>query len=459
MEPITKHDPSPLLIHDLKVTVQRTSLVYPPQQTENRSMFLSNIDQVLNFDVQTIHFFPSHKDFPPEIVAQRVKSALERLLVPYDFLAGRMKFNPEVRRLELDCNRNGAGFVLASSECSLEEIGDLVYPNPAFKDLVTSTVDQLAEDDQPLCILQVTSFKCGGFAIGTSTNHATFDGIGYKSFLENLAAMAADKPLTISPCNDRQLLAARNPPHVTFPHPELLKLDSTIPCNAPVFHSTEEPLDFKIFRLSSRHVSDLKDKAKKCPDSRVSSFNAVTAHIWRCKALSSSLHRDTINHINDGDDDELERVSTILYAVNIRPRLVPPLPESYVGNAVLSAYGSGKCRELKEGPFWRLVQMVGEGAKRMTEEYVRSCIDWGEMNKGYPHGEFLISSWWRMGFDEVEYPWGKPKYSCPVVHHRKDIILLFPDIQDKNAVNVLVALPTKQMNNFQALFHYFLTNP
>lgn len=104
--------------------------------------------------------------------------------------------------------------------------------------------------------------------------------------------------------------------------------------------------------------------------------------------------------------------------------------------------------------------MVSDGAKRMTDEYARSVIDWGELYKGFPQGEVLVSSWWRLGFAEVEYPWGKPRYSCPVVYHRKDIILLFPDIDNEEegggGVNVLVALPPKEMDKFQTLFHKVL---
>ncbi|KAJ6322527.1 hypothetical protein OIU77_012380 [Salix suchowensis] len=279
--------------------------------------------------------------------------------------------------------------------------------------------------------MQVTSFKCGGFAIGISTSHATFDGISFKTFLDNLAAVAGGKPLAVPPCNDRELLAARSPPRVTFPHPELLKLQTRLgqELNPP------------------GNISDLKEKAKTSPSARISGFNVVTAHIWRCKALSHDLE------VQDPD-----RVSTILYAVNIRPRLIPPLPVSYAGNAVLTAYASARCRELREGPISKLVEMVAEGAKRITDEYARSAIDWGEIYKGFPHGEFLISSWWKLGFDEVEYPWGCPRYSCPVVYHRKDIILLFPDIDDKNSsVNVLVALPKKQMEKFETLFHDYLS--
>ncbi|OAY32219.1 omega-hydroxypalmitate O-feruloyl transferase [Manihot esculenta] len=445
--------PTPLL-QDLKITIHDTFLIFPSQRTLKKSIFLSNIDQVLNFNVQTLHFFPSHKDFPPHLVADKLKVTLEKLLLTYDFLAGRLKVNPETGRLEIDCNAAGAGFVVASSDCSLDEVGDLVYPNPAFGQLILQTMDILGNEDQPLCIFQVTSFRCGGFAIGISTNHVTFDGLSFKTFLDNLAAVAAGEPLAVVPCKDRQLLAARCPPRVSFPHPELLKLNIPLAqeLNASVFDLSKEALDFKIFRLTSTEISNLKEKVKVhnvTGGVRISSFNLVTAHIWRCKALSYEEE--------GGGGEDLERVSTILYAVNIRPRLAPPLPASYAGNAVLTAYASAKCRELEEGPLSRLVEMVGEGAKRMTDEYARSVIDWGEINRGFPHGEFLVSSWWRLGFEEVKYPWGCPRYSCPLVYHRKDIILLFPDTIDKNGVNVLVALPSKQMGKFEILFHKFLS--
>ncbi|KAK6231983.1 hypothetical protein QQP08_016688 [Theobroma cacao] len=443
----------PSLLQDLKITIQNVSLVFPSQQTERKSMFLSNIDKVLNFPVETVHFFPSHKDFPPHLVAEKLKSTLARLLVPYDFLAGRLRSNPETGRLEIDCNAAGIGFAVASSEYTMDSLGELVYPNPAFGQLILKRMDNLEQDDQPLCIVQVTSFRCGGFAMGMFTNHVTFDGLSFKIFLDNLGALAADKPLAVIPCNDRELLAARSPPCVSFPHLELAKfLDSNV--NHPVFDATSEALDFKVFRLTSGNIADLKEKAKASggthKDARITGFNVVTALVWLCKALS--WDEETTQERNNNADRE----STLLYAVNIRPRLIPPLPRSYTGNAVLTAYATAKCKEIEEWPFSRLVEMVSEGAKRMTDEYARSAIDWGEIYQGFPNGEFLVSSWWKLGFDEVDYPWGRPRYSCPVVFHRKDIILLFPDIDENNGVNVLVSLPSKEMSKFQSLFLNYL---
>ncbi|CAF1786821.1 unnamed protein product [Brassica oleracea var. botrytis] len=82
---------SSLLLHDLKVTVKESSRFFPSEETlthERKSMFLSNVDQVLNIDVQTVHFFQQNKEYPPEVVAEKVKKALVRAMDVYEFLAG-----------------------------------------------------------------------------------------------------------------------------------------------------------------------------------------------------------------------------------------------------------------------------------------------------------------------------------------------------------------------------------
>ncbi|CAJ1793450.1 unnamed protein product [Sphenostylis stenocarpa] len=431
---------SPSLLQDLKVTIDETSTIFPSTETEKKSLFLSNIDKVVNFDVDTVHFFAANKDFPPQKVAQKLKKALEDALVFYDFLAGRLNLNPETERLEIDCSAKGAVFVVGSSEYKLSEIGDLAYPNPAFAQLFHKSKEP---GDLPLCVAQLTSFKCGGFAMGFATSHTAFDGLSFKTFLDNLAALAANKPLAVIPCHDRHLLAARSPPRVTFPHPELIELDNLATgIESSVFDASKEELDFRVFKLTSDNILSLKEKAKGSINGSATGFNVITAHIWRCKALSAPY--------------DPARSSTILFAVDVRSKLNPPLPKGYTGNAVLTAFAVAKCEELEKSEFSRLVEMVKEGAERMSDEYARSIIDCGELHNGFPNGEVLVSSWWRLGFEEVEYPWGKPKYCCPVVHRRKDIILLFPPFGAGDGINIIVALPPKEMDKFGSLFHMFL---
>ncbi|CAI8613568.1 unnamed protein product [Vicia faba] len=145
----------PLLL-DMKVTIHKTSMVFPSKQTEKKSLFLSNIDKVLNFDVKTVHFFEANNDFPPEIVTEKLRKALEDALVDYEFLAGRVKMNSETNRLEIDCSAEGVGFVVASSEYTLDQIGDLAYPNEAFTQFVHNTKEFLKIGDIPLCVVQLS---------------------------------------------------------------------------------------------------------------------------------------------------------------------------------------------------------------------------------------------------------------------------------------------------------------
>lgn len=142
---------------DLKITFQEQSLVFPSQETQKKSIFLSNIDQILNYNIPTAHFFKPNPDFPPENVAEKLRVALERVLVSYEFMAGRLKLNQENSRLEIDCNEAGAGFVVASSEFSLDEIMEfLVHPNLGYRQLAIEKIESLGPGfDQPLCVFQV----------------------------------------------------------------------------------------------------------------------------------------------------------------------------------------------------------------------------------------------------------------------------------------------------------------
>ncbi|XP_020093422.1 omega-hydroxypalmitate O-feruloyl transferase [Ananas comosus] len=453
---------TPPPLHDLKVTLLRSTTIHPKERKERRLMFLSNIDKVLNFEVETVDFFVANSEFPPEAVVEKLRSALEEALTQYDFLAGRLcSDQKENGRLAIDCNAAGLELIAAASELNLKEIGDLEYPNPAFGQLVPRTGRPENEEikrgvgEQPLIAFQVTSFKCGGFAVGITNNHITFDGISFLAFLRNLAALAASLPLPSPPFTDRRLLSARSPPLVAFPHPELLPFPTTTTATATttttLFSSpSSHRLSFYLFRLRPAHIATLKSKAAAAA-AAATSFSVVAAHLWRCKALSA-----TSSAACKEEDEEY----TLGYAVDVRGRLVPPLPSAYAGNAVVGARASAPRRELGEegsAAFARLVGRVRGAAERVTDSYARSAVDWGELHEGAPRADVFISSWWRLGFGDVEYPWGRPLYTCPVVGPQRDVVLLFPVLGGvEKGVNVLVALPPEDADKFRSLFYDFL---
>ena len=148
---------------DLRVKLAgEPSVIQPAEATDRRSFFLSNIDQVLLFTEETVHFF-AYNRFPFEDIVVLLKSTLSRLLVKhYEFLAGRLRLNPEQGRFEIDCNAAGALFAVANSELGMEDLKDITYPNPVFKQLLPlhHGHEELAAEaqriqDLPLCFLQV----------------------------------------------------------------------------------------------------------------------------------------------------------------------------------------------------------------------------------------------------------------------------------------------------------------
>ena len=60
--------------------------------------------------------------------------------------------------------------------------------------------------------------------------------------------------------------------------------------------------------------------------------------------------------------------------------------------------------------------MVKEAVDRVTDDYVKSAIDWLEVSKGIPatcNGNFYISAWRKLPFGELDFGFGKPIHGGP----------------------------------------------
>jgi hypothetical protein len=89
--------------------------------------------QMLAFTVETLYFYPANPEKPNTTVAVTLREALSKVLVHYDFLAGRVKLNEIEMRMEINRNNAGAQFSSASCDLTLQELGDVTAPNPMFR--------------------------------------------------------------------------------------------------------------------------------------------------------------------------------------------------------------------------------------------------------------------------------------------------------------------------------------
>jgi shikimate O-hydroxycinnamoyltransferase len=163
--------------------------------------------------------------------------------------------------------------------------------------------------------MQVTFLKCGGAAVGMAMHHAAMDIGGAFHFLETWSAFCRDGDRAVVvdlPCHDRMLLSPRDPPVVS---PGTL----SVFCPTLTLSDSSGPLVTEVFVLGKAQIAALK---RTCGG--VSTFCAVTAHLWRCMCLARAARR-------------LPQDSTtrLVFAANVRRSLKPPLPNNYFGNAVI----------------------------------------------------------------------------------------------------------------------------
>ena len=144
---------------ELSVKQGQPTLVQPSEETEKGLYYLSNLDQNIAVIVRTIYCFKSDSRGNEEAV-EVIKKALSDVLVHYYPLAGRLTISQEAK-LIVDCTGEGAVFVEAEADCTIEEIGDITKPDPV-------TLGKLVYDipgaknilEIPPLIAQVCLFVC-----------------------------------------------------------------------------------------------------------------------------------------------------------------------------------------------------------------------------------------------------------------------------------------------------------
>ncbi|KAK3021628.1 hypothetical protein RJ639_046352 [Escallonia herrerae] len=402
-------------------------VVFPEKPTNRRRIFLSNIDLGLVAYQESVAFYdPPSNQMSFSESCQRLHHALCRLLVKYDFFAGRLVPSLEdSRRLEIDCNGAGAMFATATTETELSQLIDCMAPRPALEQFVAF----------------LTQLKCGSLALTSRYNHCVLDGVGVREIQGNIAALTRGEELVIIPNPDRTIFRARNPPIVNHPHHEYSRGTDTdnlytVHCRSGI--GIEQCPNCLVY-LSPHRIANLKKaglgegKLQNC-----TTFEVVAAKIWKTRSIALEM------------DDE--KVSTMLFPVDTRKRMVPQAPKGFAGNALIPGFARARVRELKDEENDALVKKVREGVERLNDEYIRSSIDWLEVNKGVPCREesFSLVSWWRLGYEEDEFAWGKIKYSTPIVV-KPGLVFLLPGPQGEGGLNICLELPEHQFEEFRRI--------
>jgi shikimate O-hydroxycinnamoyltransferase len=143
----------------MAVEVATSELVAPSEATPRRALWLSNLDLgARNGYSPTVYFFRAPGGgggARPEAFfsAAVLRAALARALVPFYPFAGRLRAGCDDGRAEIDCNAEGALFVVSRSDAELDDF-DGFAPSRAMRDMFVPPYDN-AGADSPLLMLQV----------------------------------------------------------------------------------------------------------------------------------------------------------------------------------------------------------------------------------------------------------------------------------------------------------------
>nr|XP_043627767.1 shikimate O-hydroxycinnamoyltransferase-like isoform X2 [Erigeron canadensis] len=302
--------------------------------------------------------------------------------------------------------------------------------------------------DQLVGYMLVTRFKCGGVSLGCGLHHTLSDGLSSLHFINTWSDTARGLSVAIPPFNDRTLLRARDPPTPLFDHVEYHPPPSMITTTKI---QKSPSASTSILRLTLDQINVLKSKGKGDGSMYHSTYEILAAHLWRCACKARGL---------------VDTQPTKLYvATDGRSRLIPPLPQGYLGNVVFTATPIAKSGEFKSESLADTARRIHKELARMDDQYLRSAIDYLEtvpdlqaLVRGptyFACPNLNINSWTRLPIYEANFGWGRPIFMGPASILYEGTIYIIPDPSGDRSVSLAVCLDPDHIALFEKYLYDF----
>ncbi|XP_047065159.1 acyl transferase 1-like [Lolium rigidum] len=425
----------------------KPELVVPARATPQEVKSLSDVDnqQDLRLYVTILEFFRRRVPGVPEQTAASsiIKAALAEALVYYYPVAGRLRELPGGDKLVVDCTAEGVVFVEAHADVRLVELGvPLEPPYPCVDQLLCDVGDVRAVVGKPLLYLQMTEFRCGGFAIALTMCHSIVDAFGKVQLLKCIIDLARGQEVpTILPSWERHLLVSSS--EATSESYQVDNDATSPPAHAQLI--TLEGMVTRSFLFGSREIAALRGALPKRLARSATLFELITAVLWRCRTAA-------LEYVPD------ERVF-VAFVTNARGswKRNPPLPAGFYGNALFGTVAEAAAGELCGGSLADAVELVREAKLRVTDEHVRSVLD--IMARGKRELEvamnrtFILSDITRCGDASLDLGWaervgGGVPMAGDIITRLSSVYMSCKDANDEERIMVPMVLPEHAMGIF-----------
>uniref|UniRef100_A0A0E0E5X2 Uncharacterized protein n=1 Tax=Oryza meridionalis TaxID=40149 RepID=A0A0E0E5X2_9ORYZ len=333
--------------------------------------------------------------------AETVRRALSRALVHYYPLAGHVVVTGDCDgggdNVVLSCTGEGGGvpFVAATASCRLDDVDD--GDDLPLADLAIWYGGESCQMSDPLLMMQVTEFECGGFVVGVTWNHGVADTYGLAQFLRAVGELACGLP---SP----SVIPVRYDESM----PEIPTQRAPVALKAPLAHIDFAYCDIVIpWSFVNRVKAEFASRNGGGGRRHCSVFDVVTAAIWQCctRAIHGRRRSDA--------------PAVLLFAVNARPHI--GAKDGYYGNCITRQVVASTADAVANGDIVDVVKLVNDAKERIPEELLR----WQQqaqqgVHDGGGEGLFVgpmhrlyVSSWAGLGLDGIDFGGGRPARVIP----------------------------------------------
>ncbi|PUZ46337.1 hypothetical protein GQ55_7G063500 [Panicum hallii var. hallii] len=375
-----------------RVTKSLPFLVAPSEATPAGALRLTSMDSALvSLPMAALLVFKH----PVDQLAEILRQALSRALVPYYPIAGRLSAG--AHGLSIACTGEGVVFVGASATCTLRD-ARLSDSRPAIpvEDLTVTYAGQYNKEP-PLLLMQVTKFSCGGFVVGVTWNHVVADGVGMAQFLQAVGEFARGfSSSSVEPVRVDNFLPELPAPIITMTKSMVSRKHTDFPSSYITI-----PMSFinrikDEFRRSGQQRGDQKPAAP----ATCTAFDVFTAAIWRSRA------RATIAGAASQDAP-----TALAFTVNVRKQA--GAKDGYYSNVFAFGLAAATLREVADGDILDLVRLIKDAKVRVPYTFTDGAAYIGDEMGGRLQGldgycTLYVTSWWNLGLDDVDFGGGGP---------------------------------------------------
>ncbi|KAK2990652.1 hypothetical protein RJ640_007786 [Escallonia rubra] len=203
----------------------------------------------------------------------------------------------------------------------------------------------------------------------------------------------------------------------------------------------------KRFVFNAAAISTLKERAKSQRVPYLSKVSVVSCFIWKSAMVSGRTSNSS------------KRLSLLLQAVNMRPRMVPPLTPCTIGNIFWFASAQCDVSEREIG-LQDLVSRLNEAISQLDSRFLQKLRgDEGlltlrkhlqevkEKHSKEKPETYTFTSWCNSNLNKVDFGWGEPVWVCFVGWFRSGSrnVVIINDTTLGDGVEAWVAMNEKEM--------------